>query len=141
MFRKIATVSLQNIAHCADVSSGISASADLPAYLPFDCVWLLCVAVIRALDMRSSTGGRFESRPCRRAFELRPGQVDHIDVPLSPSGIIWCRLKTGDAVRLRLAVHWPCVTDSSGIAMHLRAQGSGKGDEHPLTLQIQSFYP
>jgi len=62
-------------------------------------------------------------------------------VPLSPSGIIWCRLKTGDAVRLRLAVHWPCVTDSSGIAMHLRAQGSGKGDEHPLTLQIQSFYP
>jgi len=50
--------------------------------------------MVRALDSRSRGHG-FESHQ----FHLH-GQVVHTHVPLSPSCIIWCWVKGGDALRL-----------------------------------------
>jgi len=48
---------------------------------------------------------------------------------LSPNSINLVPAKPG-TVTVRLASHWSCVTDNSGITT-IRAHGLRKGDEHP----------
>jgi len=49
------------------------------------------------------------------------GQVVYTHVPLSPGSIILCQSRDGDV--LRLALHWPCITNLSGLSIcRLKAQ-------------------
>ena len=65
------------------------------------------------------------SNPGLSAIECNPGQVVNTRVPLSPSSIVWYQPMGGDALRLvagkvtvGLALHWPYVTDNSGITTY-----------------------
>ena len=70
--------------------------------------------LIRALDLRLKRSWVRISAIPFSGNNL--GQVVHMRVPLSRSSIIWYRSRDGDA--LRLASHWPCVSDFSGLSAY-----------------------
>ena len=116
-YQRISIVKITSIIlTCRVLSMGVTTAWTCPSTsaAPLHGISETGGVVVRAFDLRLKRSRLRISAVPLSGNNL--GQVVHTRVPLSPSSTISYRSKGGDA--LRLASHWPCVTDFSGLSIH-----------------------